>query len=315
MIRAFGNEIRNNVISLDTAIIEQYDINRETAKISALSSDKLDKYEYLTGEEILPSNQQQIIQQAKFNYSPLGKALEKQVKTIKDQGERQVVALESLKDSDKKLTPIKDFIPIEDLNTEIINEIKRIEEIEKKIDRNKMVYTGTNKTYDFRNFKTIRAFGNEIRNNVISLDTASIEQANLLSYISDFMKTKPRDPEKGKLRSDVLNSVTGLLRGREAVLTAFKSGIYQVSKKSQEGKGANEMSRMNASEGANEGERIQILTPNQMLKRLPIGLAQVKTGNNSESLLNEIIQIVYSLYRSKEVTKNVYNNIINSIKV
>ena len=75
------------------------------------------------------------------------------------------------------------------------------------------------------------------------------------------------------------------------------------------------MSRMNASEGANEGERIQILMPNQMLKRLPIGLAQVKTGNNSESLLNEIIQIVYSLYRSKEVTKNVYNNIINSIKV
>ena len=232
MIRAFGNEIRNNVISLDTASIEQNDINRETAKISALSSDKLDKYEYLTGEEILPSNQQQIIQQAKFNYSPLGKALEKQVKTIKDQGERQVVALESLKDSDKKLTPIKDFIPIEDLNTEIINEIKRIEEIEKKIDRNKMVYTGTNKTYDFRNFKTIRAFGNEIRNNVIGLDTASIEQANLLSYISDFMKTKPRDPEKGKLRSDVLNSVTGLLRGREAVLTAFESGIYQVSKKS-----------------------------------------------------------------------------------
>ena len=64
----------------------QYDINREAAKISALSSGKLDKYEYLTGEEILPSKQQQIIQQAKFNYSALGKALEKQVKTIKDQG-------------------------------------------------------------------------------------------------------------------------------------------------------------------------------------------------------------------------------------
>ena len=62
----------------------QYDINREAAaKISALSSGKLDKYEYLTGEEVLPSNQQQIIQQAKFNYSPLGKALEKQRKTLK----------------------------------------------------------------------------------------------------------------------------------------------------------------------------------------------------------------------------------------
>ena len=61
----------------------QYDINREAAKISVLSSDKIDKYEYLTGEEILPSNQQQIIQQAKFAYSPLGKALEKQIKTMK----------------------------------------------------------------------------------------------------------------------------------------------------------------------------------------------------------------------------------------
>ena len=63
----------------------QYDINREPAKISALSSGKIDKYEYLTGEEILPSNQQQIIEQAKFTYSPLGKAFEKQTKTIKDQ--------------------------------------------------------------------------------------------------------------------------------------------------------------------------------------------------------------------------------------
>ena len=72
----------------------QYDINIEAAKISALSSGKLDKYEYLTGEEILPSNQQQIIQQAKFNYSPLGKALEKQRKTIEDQGEKQVKAIQ-----------------------------------------------------------------------------------------------------------------------------------------------------------------------------------------------------------------------------
>ena len=111
----------------------QYDINREAAKISALSSGKLDKYEYLTGEEILPSNQQQIIQQAKFNYSPLGKAIEKQIKTIKDQGEKQVVALESLNVPNKKLSSIKEFIPIENLNPEIINEVKRIEEIEKRL--------------------------------------------------------------------------------------------------------------------------------------------------------------------------------------
>ena len=62
----------------------QYDINKEEAKISALSSGKLHKYEYLTGEDILPSNQQQIIEQTKFTYSPLGKTFEKQTKTIED---------------------------------------------------------------------------------------------------------------------------------------------------------------------------------------------------------------------------------------
>ena len=64
-----------------------------------------------------------------------------------------------------------------------------------------------------------------------------------------------------------------------------------------------------------EGTGLKILTPNQILKGLPIALAQIKAGNNSESLLNEITQIAYSLYRSKEITKKVYNNIIKSIKV
>ena len=63
----------------------QYDINWEAGKLSALSSGKIDKYEYLTGEEILPSNQRQIIDQAKFSYSPLGKAFEKQTKAIEEQ--------------------------------------------------------------------------------------------------------------------------------------------------------------------------------------------------------------------------------------
>ena len=75
----------------------QYNINREAAKISALASGKHHKYEYLTGEDILPSNQQQIIEQTKFTYSPLGKVFDKQIKTIEDQGKKQVDALEKLK--------------------------------------------------------------------------------------------------------------------------------------------------------------------------------------------------------------------------
>ena len=82
----------------------QYDINRKAAEISALSSGKIDKYEYLTGKEILPSNQQQIIEQAKFTYSPLGKGFEKQIKTIEDQGQKQVEALRTNKRTNKERT-------------------------------------------------------------------------------------------------------------------------------------------------------------------------------------------------------------------
>ena len=64
-----------------------------------------------------------------------------------------------------------------------------------------------------------------------------------------------------------------------------------------------------------EGKGLKTLTPKQMLQRLPTALAQVKAGNNSESLLDEIRQIVYSLYKSKQITRKVYNNIIKSINI
>ena len=114
----------------------QYDINREAAKISASSSGKIHKYEYLTGQDILPSNQQQMIEQAKFTYSPLGKTFEKQIKTIEDQGQKHVEALNTLK-SDNQLT-IEDVIPKNALNNdETKNELDKIKEIEKNVDRKK----------------------------------------------------------------------------------------------------------------------------------------------------------------------------------
>ena len=73
------------------------DINRGAAKLSALLSGKIDKYEYLTGEGILPSDQSRIIEQAKFTYPPLGKAFEKQIKAIEDKGIKQVQALKAFK--------------------------------------------------------------------------------------------------------------------------------------------------------------------------------------------------------------------------
>ena len=121
-----------------------------------------------------------------------------------------------------------------------------------------MVYKSANKTYDFRNFKTIRAFGNKIKNNVISMTTANTEHTNLLSHIEDFIKkTKPRGPMLKKLKEDVLTSVLSPLKGREMVYKAFESEIFQKLEESQQ-----------------EGEGLKILTPNQMLKRLSIALAK-----------------------------------------
>ena len=89
--------------------------------------------------------------------------------------------------------------------------------------------------------------------------------------------------------------------GREKILDAFESKIFSIKSK-----GAGILNPNHS--------KLKILTHKQMLQRLPIALAQVKAGNNSESLLNEIRQIVYSLYQSKQITKEVYNNIIKSIQ-
>ena len=136
----------------------QYDINREAAKIAVLSSGKFHKYEYLTGEDILPSNQQQIVEQAKFTYSTLGKAFEKQIKTIEDQGEKQIDALKDLKDQNKQLDNISDYKDdlLHSKEREIFKNIyekrlDKIEELTKKIDDNNLIFTtlSTGETVDF----------------------------------------------------------------------------------------------------------------------------------------------------------------------
>ena len=114
----------------------QYDSNREAGKIPALSSGKTDKYEYLTGEEILPSNQQQIIEQAKSTYSPLGKAFEKQIKTIEDQGKKQADALSDLKPKEIKPRETKP----NKYGDYFIDGLAKIRESYKSIDFNDLTY-------------------------------------------------------------------------------------------------------------------------------------------------------------------------------
>ena len=159
--------------------------NREAAKISALSSGKFHKYEYLTGEDILPSNQQQITEQTKFTYSPLGKAFDKQIKTIEDQDKKQVDAFNSLKSDNKLEIKDKDIIPESSFaNDESRKELNKIKEMQESIDRGKLVYKTDSNTIDFRKLY--------IYNRKITLEEANESQSDLLNEIKTFNeKTRP----------------------------------------------------------------------------------------------------------------------------
>ena len=130
----------------------------------------------------------------------------------------------------------------------------------------------------------------------MSIQEANDKQENYCNYLK-----KIRKGNKSANQKRTLANINILFNARDNAIKFYEdysSMILEAKKLARE----------------QEGEGLKILTPNQMLKRLPIALAQIKAGNNSESLLNEIRQIVYYLYRSKKITKMLYNNIINSIK-
>ena len=182
----------------------QYDINREAAKISALSSSKIDKYEYLTGEEILPSNQQQMIQQAKFTYSPLGKAFKKQIKTIEDQGEKQVKAIQYNKQIVNK-DDYKDKLLLSrerEIFKDIYNKkLDKLEELNNKIDYNNLKYITANNrsSYTFSEVEDPITFLNEIKKGEMSLEEAKITQENFLEYLDVIRKGNKSAEQKKTL--------------------------------------------------------------------------------------------------------------------
>ena len=159
----------------------QYDINREAAKKSALSSGKIDKYEYRTGEEVLPSNQQQVIEQAKFTYSPLGKTFEKQTK-------EQVKAIKDLNISGKvsELKQIENIFPQNKLNGLITNKFKKIIELKNSIKLDKLNY----KNYDFNKISLASIFLRYIYiySKDLSIQNADYEQNSLFKKYSNLNK-------------------------------------------------------------------------------------------------------------------------------
>ena len=167
-----------------------------------------------------------------------------------------------------------------------------------KIDYDNLKYVVVNsgETFDFSSLKDPLAFLDGIKKDKISLEEAKNNQQIYLDHLNIIRKGNKNANQKNTLAN--INIHFNARNSAIKFIEDYSSMILEAKKLAKE----------------QEGTGLKILTPNQMLKRLPIALAQIKAGNNSESLLNEIRQIVYSLYGSKEITKKVSNNIISSIK-
>ena len=112
-------------------------------------------------------------------------------------------------------------------------------------------------------------------------------------------RTRPKALKNKEIKETTLNTLNNVYEAREMVLNGFKSRIFLIK---------------STGSSLTDHSKLKVLTPKQMLQRLPIVLAQVKAGNNSENLLNEIRQIIYSLYQTKEINENVFNNLMKKLQ-
>ena len=211
------------------------------------------------------------------------------------------MALNILKSDNSKIV-IGDTIPKSVFaNDEAKKEFNKIIEMEKNVGREKLFYKSNQNKYDFKKFRTIRTVDEDIYNGEITLEEADKDQSDLVQKINDFTKTtRPRSDKKKQEKENVEKILYYFCEGRKMVLNGFKSKIFLTKSK------GSVILNTNYS-------KLKILMRKQMLKGLPIALVQLKAGNNSENLLNEIRKIIYSLYQSKEITKKVCNNIIESL--
>ena len=250
------------------------------------------------------SNQSIIIEQAKFTYYPLGKVFEKQTKTIEEQNKKQIKSLEEhgknlIKSSSEKdsLERLKQKEIFDDLLNETKFEInKSSEEID--FNNSNYYYTGKSARKYFVHFKGPFIMYNDIRNYRISLQKEGKSQEEFRSKLNKIIKGNPN--YKSEYQINTIKNIKKLYNGWEKVLKFHNYYTRMVSDDIYK---------------SIHGEGLKILTPKQVIQRLTIALSQVKAGNTSENLLNEIRQIIYSLYQADEITKKVYNNIMNSMKV
>ena len=211
--------------------------------------------------------------------------------------------------SDNKIT-IKKYAndpndtPFISKQKEIFNKLvderpEKITDLDKKVNRNDLIYIYKGRLTDtkFDEFDSALGIINKVRDYKKKLSEVKNSQENFKLYLSEIKK----GAKKSKEQKNTIYNIEALYKARNETIKFYDDYSLMMSEAKSKAK------------QKTKGTGLEILTPKKMLQRLPIALAQVKAGNNSENLLNEIRQIIYSLYQSKEITKKVYNNLMKSL--
>ena len=208
----------------------QYDLDRKAAEISALSSKNLDKYELLTGEDLdlKPST----IEQAKFEYSPLGKIFNKGL-SEDDKKEGVLKRLKNIEDTNKvnkvknkDIIEVTDFVnqPLSFKAKELINEIKTIQ---KNVDYRKLkIRGGNNVDYDFSYYRTFKELFRDLYYKETTINKIERKQDEFSAVMAALKNYGPRNNKYAEAKNKLLNNVENFYKGREKIIEGFKNKIF-----------------------------------------------------------------------------------------
>ena len=186
-------------------------------------------------------------------------------------------------------------------NNKLVDErLEKTNDLDKKVHRDDLIYRYKRKADEtkFNEFDNALDIINNIRDGKKHLTDVKKNQQNFKLYLGEIKK----DAKKSKEQKNTIYNIEMLYKARNEAIKFYDDYSLMMSE-----------AKTKSKQNETKGKGLKILTPKQMLQRLPIALAQVKAGNNSQNLLNEIRQIIYSLYQSKEITKKVYNNLMKSL--
>ena len=207
----------------------QYHLDREAAKISALSSNNLDEYELLTGEDLdlKPST----IEQAKFENSPLGKVFNKGL-SEDDKKEGILKRLKNIEDKNKvknkNIIGVTNFVdePLSLKAKGLTNEIKTIQ---KNVDYRKLKFKGGNNVdYDFRDYKTFKELFRDLCYRQFTIDEAKSKQDEFSAVLTHLKIYNPRDNKYIKAKNSLVNNASNFYKGREKIIRGFKNKIFPI---------------------------------------------------------------------------------------